>query len=128
MSLLPDPPLDPDGELIAEAVIVVYTARGGCGRCVQCGEATWQWWDLSLTGLPPVTDRTGTPTDQVPLHTRCVSDLRVRWRKMLDPADPDAGDVADDAPAPGVPDVGVLPEPPPVRRRPTGAYARRGAA
>lgn len=128
MSLIPDPPLV-DGELIAEAVIIANTARGGCGRCVPCGESTWQWWDLSLTGLPPVTDRTGTPTDQVPLHTRCIPELMSVWRKMSDPADPDAGDVADDTHAPGEPGAGVRPAvPPQQRRRPTGAYARRGAA
>lgn len=121
MSLIPGPPFDEDGQLITEAVIHAYTARGGCGGCAMCGESTWDWWDLSLTGLPPVTDRTGTLTDQLPLHPRCRADLVARWRTLLDPADLDAGDDAH----PGLPDVEVRPT---IARRPTGAYARRGAA
>lgn len=117
MSLIPDPPLV-DGELLDPAIVRVYMARGGAGRCVMCPDVTWDWWDLSLTGLPPVTDRTGTLTDQVPLHPRCIPDLYARWAMICSPADPGVGEAAVS------PDAGDRP-PAAARRRPTGAYARR---
>ena len=118
MSTLPDPPLV-DGELIAPVVISVHMARGGCGRCVMCPELSWDWWDLSLTGLPPVSDRSGALTDQVALHPRCIPLLIAHWGMLLDPSSSDVEDLHET-------DVGARPSPP--ARQATGAYARRGAA
>lgn len=113
-------------ELIDVHVITGYTAKGAYGLCVMCGRGCYDWWDLSLTGVEPVTDRTGTLTDQVALHGSCIRDLRAHWASIDDPAAPVS---ADPDPADGgriqqSPDLEPAPDVPAPRRR-TGAYARR---
>ena len=127
--LIPDPPPgEPDDWA---PVVLANIAFGIYGGCVMCPEGTYDWFDLTLADLPPVVDRTGTPTDQVAIHLRCVPDLVAYWT-MLTTSDPDVGDRPETPRS--VPDVGVLTTDDPFERerRPArarvGAYARRGGS
>lgn len=125
--LIPDPP--PGDPADWAPVVLANMAFGIYGGCVMCPEGTYDWWDLTLSDLPPVVDRTGTPTDQVAIHPRCVTDLIAHWTTVSAP-DPDVGAPLETPRS--VPDVGVPAIDDPFERehRPSrarvGAYARRG--
>lgn len=124
MSLLPRPPLDDAGALrLNRWQITAHLAQGPFGVCTMCAGSVWRWWDLTLCDMPPIVDRYGQLTDQVPLHPGCVDELLAEWASMLDEdsgGDEDA--VSPDA-APARPATGVLATSE-RRRAPSGAYAR----
>lgn len=127
--LIPDPP--PGDVLDWDALVRAHMARGVYGGCVMCPDGAYDWWDLTLTDLPPVVDRTGTPTDQVALHPRCVPALVEHWSNITGTG-PGVGDDLVEAPD-SAPDAGTKPtndlfeSERPSRAR-VGAYARRGGA
>lgn len=125
--LIPDPP--PSDPRDWAALVGANMATGVYGGCVMCPDGTYDWWDLTESDLPPVVDRTGTPTDQVPLHLRCVPALITYWGSILGTG-PGAGDGPTEAPDSAAPSAGAAPTDPFTRARPsrarTGAYARRG--
>jgi hypothetical protein len=121
--LIPDPPaLDPADW---RPLVAAHTATGLYGGCVMCPDGTYDWFDLTLADLPPVVDRTGTPTDQVALHARCIPALIEHWGTLTG-TDPGAGDsptAPDVAPGAGVPPTDPFPSRRP-RRAPMGVYAQ----
>ena len=126
IGLVPDPP--PSDSADWPALVGAYLATGVYGGCVMCPDGGYTWFDLTLADLPPVVDRTGTLTDQVPLHPRCIRALVEHWRMILGLSDSGPGDAAE-APD-SLPGAGVRPTQPiewsrPARAR-VGAYARRG--
>lgn len=128
--LIPDPP--PGDPADWGPRVRAYMATGVYGGCVMCPDGGYEWWDLTAANLPPVVDRTGTLTDQVALHPRCVATLLAYWASLSDPSDLGAGDspeAPDSAPGAEVPpsDDPFRRERRPARAR-VGAYARRGEA
>lgn len=121
--LIPDPPDGDPRDWTSR--VAAHTATGIYGGCVMCADGTYDWFDLTLADLPPVVDRTGTPTDQVALHPRCVPVLVEHWRTLAGEA-PCAGDsptAPDVAPGAGGPTTDLFPSRP-ARRAPMGVYAQ----
>lgn len=118
--MIPGPPLDELGMMrVTDPEIHAQLHRGSAGICVMCQDCTWSWWDLTLCDMPPVTDRHGTLTDQVPLHPRCVGAVVDYWASLLFEDSGAALAVTPDMA--GTPGAGVRSTRPRV-----GAYARQG--
>lgn len=125
--LIPDPP--PGDPRDWPSIVRANMRTGVYGGCVMCPDGGYEWWDLTLSDLPPVVDRTGTPTDQVSLHPRCVPSLTDHWAMVLG-IGPGAGDdleAPDSTPGAGTTPTEFARERRPARAR-VGAYARRGEA
>lgn len=129
MSMLPRPPLDDAGRIrIGQFDITAHLPMGPFGVCVMCTGSVYRWWDLTRCDMPPVVDRYGQLTDQVPLHPHCVPDLLTEWASMLDEDSGSAEDAVTPDTTSAQPAAGVLANGPErttsTRRAPTGAYAR----
>lgn len=80
--IIPDPPVHadrPDTLRLSGLEVVRASAQGRYGLCVMCHRGGYRWLDLTACGLDPVIGRTGTATDQVPLHDGCVRALVTYW-------------------------------------------------